>query len=64
MCTVLDIVKQSCCGLKREELLDKARVEGISRPLTELKKLVNQGLVRIDQSPPPTRFKATNRAFE
>ena len=64
MSTVLDILKQSCCGLSREELLEKAGVENISRPLKELKVLVKQGLARIDQSPPPARFKATNLAFK
>jgi hypothetical protein len=64
MSSVLNILKQSCCGLSREEFLEKARVEGIARPLEELKELVNQGLVRIDQSPPPARFKATSMAFQ
>jgi hypothetical protein len=64
MCTVLDIMKQSCRGLSREEFLKKTRVEGIARPLPELKDLYDRGFVRIDQSPPPTRFKATNIAFQ
>jgi hypothetical protein len=64
MSSVLNILKQSSCGLSREELFDKARVEGIARPLDELKELMNQGLVRLDQTPPPARFKATNSAFQ
>lgn len=63
MTTVLDILKESCCGLTRKEFLAKAKVEGIQNPLDELKKLIDKGLVRIDEHPEPMRFKATPTAF-
>jgi len=37
--------------------------EGIAHLSPELKRLRDQGYIREDTDPPPTRFKATNKAF-
>jgi hypothetical protein len=61
--SVLNILKQQSVGMTREHFLEKAKEEKIESPLRELKCLIDQGLARIDHHPSPTRFKATNRAF-
>jgi hypothetical protein len=62
--TVLDILKQSDCGLHQSEFEKKARENGILDPYPEFGRLINEGLARIDPNPPPPRFKATKLAFE
>lgn len=63
MCNVLDVLKSACCGLTREQLLEKARIEGIQSPISDLAVLINQGYARIDKEPAPPRYKATNKAW-
>lgn len=64
MTTVLDLLKKAECGLTREQLLKKAQENEIQQPLVELKELVEKGSARIDEYPPPIRFKATNQVFQ
>jgi len=63
MLTVLDLLKQSECGLTKKELRKKARVERIAKPIQKADKYVAQGKARFDKNPPPGRYKAMPSAW-
>lgn len=61
---VLDFLKQSCTGMTTAELKAKCEREKVKDWLSELKKLKEQGLVRVDRRIlAPALLKATPLAF-
>lgn len=60
---VLDFLKQSCVGMTTVELRAKCEDENIKNWLSELKKLKDDGYVRIDERLPKPVLKATSKAW-
>lgn len=59
--TLLDILKQSECGLTKEELFRKAEANLIQNPQPQLSKYEAEQKVRFD--PSSNKYKATTKAF-
>jgi hypothetical protein len=62
--SVLDLLKESDCGLTQSQLDEKAKKEGIKNSYKEVGTLIVQGKVRFDENPSPGRFKATPLAWQ
>lgn len=64
---VKSLLKTSDTGLTPKELIEKARSNGVDRPLMIARKLVNEdGVARVDRGKNgrPTRIKATRKLFD
>lgn len=61
---VMGFIKSSSTGITREELIEKCCENNINDPLTTVKALISEGMVRFDNSGNhQAKFKATKKAF-
>ena len=62
---LLSMFKGTSVGIPIEQVVKESRERGVKHPLPEIRKMVNQKLLRIDKghNGHPDRIKATNKIW-